>query len=73
MPLMTQITKRNGHKLEVRWGWWHVMMMCEAAGVSSVFDFPAPFTMPHDFSVCDVRDHEEFTLKEGWVLDMWRG
>jgi hypothetical protein len=30
------------------------------------------FTMPHDFSVCDVSDREELTFRKGWVLDMWR-
>lgn len=72
MPLMTQVRKGNGHELKLRWGWWHVMMMCEAAGVESVFDFPAPYTMPHDWSVCDASDREELTFKKGWVLDMWR-
>lgn len=75
MPLMTEIRKGNGHRLEVRWGWWHVMMMLAAAGKKSVFEWDFPtgeYVMPHDFSVCDVSDHEEFTLKKGWTLSMWR-
>lgn len=82
MPLMTEVRKGNGHPLKLRWGWWHVSMMCAAAGVKSVFDFPGDqpgadrgrgiYTMPHDWSVCDVTDREELTFKKGWVLDMWR-
>ena len=73
MPLETSITKGNGHQLPLRWGWWHVSMMCEAAGVKSVFDFPSQgFIMPHDFSVCDTFDHEELVIKQGWKLEMWR-
>jgi hypothetical protein len=79
---MTQVRKGNGHELALRWGWWHVAMMCEAAGVEAVFEWPGTnegadpatgtFTMPHDFSVCDVSDREELTFRKGWVLNMWR-
>jgi hypothetical protein len=70
---MTSITKGNGHQLAVRWGWWHVEMMLAAAGGKSIFEKGLwPHTMQYDFSVCDVSDREELTIKKGWVLDMWR-
>ena len=80
MPLMTSITKGNGHALKVRWGWWHVRMMVEAARsntgceqMTSILDWPPhAIVMEHDFSVCDVTDREVLTLKKGWKLDAWR-
>jgi hypothetical protein len=85
---MTRVTKRNGHQLALRWSWWHVMQMLHAAelpsrevsaefptGCPAVFDWSFPtgdYTMPHDFSVCDVSDREHLTFKKGWTLSMWR-
>jgi hypothetical protein len=84
MPLHTQI-ERDGQPLELRWGWWHVQCMQEAAilDVSKDWGIEAPWEqtplylkgvqMLHNgVTFEDPSDGEILELKPGDVLHMSR-
>ena len=84
MPLNTEI-HRNGIPVPLRWGWWHLDMIAEAAAVPSpsgvtdqwgkpLYILPDDgYVFTHDFAVCDPYDKEEFFIYAGDVFHAWTG
>jgi len=71
----TQIL-RNGEPIKLRWGPWHIDMICEAAqifepDVSYAVLPPSDYVFDSDFAVCDPTDREEFFLYKGDIFKIW--
>ena len=82
--MMTEI-HRNGQAVPLRWGWWHLDMIAEAARIpmdppkNDQWGHPL-FRLPEDgfvfeeaFAICDPTDKEEFFIYPGDVFHVWRG
>lgn len=84
--LMTRIIDADtGEDRSVRWGWWHVLCMTDAARahvpatqdmailtVWSYGDLPHGLTIEYPMGFKDPSDGEVFVLNEGDRLEVWR-
>lgn len=72
MPLETQI-ERNGQLLPLRWGWWHVHCMVEAAKAEGVdLHSTGTHTLSQEHTFTDPADGEVLKLQPGDTLRMFR-
>lgn len=72
MPLLTEIT-RDGEKLKLRWGWWHVNCMSDAAEAEGVrLADVGEYVLTQEHTFTDESDGEVLVLKPGDKLSMWR-
>ena len=73
MPLYGQI-ERDGQLIPLRWGWWHIEVMSDAAEKCG-HDLweEGEVTLTDDLTYTDDSDGEVLPLKRGDVLRLFRG
>ena len=72
MPLVTEI-RRDGNRLSLNWGWWHLNCMVSAAkaeGHDLFAEGKVTLTETHSFT--DPEDGEVLVLMPGDELGAWR-
>lgn len=72
MSLRTQIIDGDVHR-SLRWGWWHVICLTNAAEAEGVDLWDAAeYVLTQDHSFTDPDDGEVLDLPAGTTIRLWR-